>query len=144
MTKRKQKQHGKKYIVINQEYFTKHHDQKEILNEFSLKWQWSEGGWPEILPAFHHGTVCPSRDHWRKWQEENSGSKTHREHVRAGTVNIHKSKVKSERMEKDIQSLREQGLLHNIRQKTKQSKEKPNKRHKIYYEMGKGIFTKKI
>ena len=73
-----------------------------------------------------------------------SGSKTHREHVRAGTVNIHKSKVKSERMEKDIQSLREQGLLHNIRQKTKQSKEKPNKRHKIYYEMGKGIFTKKI
>ena len=48
-----------------------------------------------------------------------SGSKTHREHVRAGTVNIHKSKVKSERTEKDIQSLREQGLLYNIRQKTK-------------------------
>lgn len=38
-----------------------------------------------------------------------SGSKTHREHVRAGTVNIHKSKVKSERMEKDIQSLRALG-----------------------------------
>ena len=48
MTKRKQKQHGKKkkqkktkttwkkYIVINQEYFTKH-DQKETLDEFSLK-----------------------------------------------------------------------------------------------------------
>ena len=63
-----------------------------------------------------------------------SGSET--QHVRAGTVNIHKPKAKSERTQKDIQSLREQELLHNIRQNN--LRKKTNTRHKIHCEMRKG------
>ena len=38
-------------MVIKEEHFTKHHDQKETLNAFPLRLQqWSKGSYPGLLP----------------------------------------------------------------------------------------------